>query len=268
MFGNGNESSNIDKIVVCYKVPKSLYFMISDKIEFKNFEKFDEKKILAPIVNYNTQTDKIKEYIKLINYEKLTEKTKGDPKKREEQLKIKKNNNNDNIILNECFYSSGLNRFNNKSFTKWGMAIDTKGKPKTQYKPTKQYEKVSNLLMNITKELKKNNNIIHKLYYFDLNIDIIVNQYEENKEYYKEIGIDYKEELKKFNIKLNSEIAKCLLHTFMHSFDSDFIKIDDIYKRFGEDEKLLKPFNDFYEIIKEIANKNNKNNNNDNDNNM
>jgi len=224
---------SINHIVVCYKVPKSLYFMISDKMEthptINNFLKSPSllsKKYLKPIINNNKQTNILdsKKIIK-INYERLTELTQGNPLNRENKL-IKS--------LTEPFNSSALFRFNNTLFNQW--AIDNRGNE------TKKLKLVQELLQNITNELIRNSNFIRKLYYFDID-ETIMQEYEE---------YDY-ESFKEHEKLLNIEVAKCLLHTFMYAFSPEFIQQDTIYQRFKGKEELLVPFHNFYKTIKDIS---------------
>jgi hypothetical protein len=222
---------SIDQIVVCYKVPKSLYFMISDNIEthpsINNSLKSPYiNKYLTTINNNNEQTNKLdnKNIIK-INYERLTELTQGNPSNRENKL---------NNSLTESFNSSALLRFHNKSFNKW--AIDNRGNK------TKKLKLVQELLQNITNELRRDNNFIRKLYFFDID-EVIMQEYKES----------YPQNFKEYEKQLNSEVAECLLHTFMYAFSPEFIQQDIIYQRFKSNEEMLEPFHRFYMTIQAIS---------------
>ena len=83
----------IDQIQVSYKLPKALYYMISEKI-LSDYPDKKKNRILNPIINFNKETNTLDSNVKNINYEKLTELTEGKPENRPEQLK-------EPLILNE-----------------------------------------------------------------------------------------------------------------------------------------------------------------------
>tara|TARA_Y100001970_G_scaffold170513_2_gene208417 strand:+ start:141 stop:2771 length:2631 start_codon:yes stop_codon:yes gene_type:complete len=229
----GGTIDNIDNIVVCYKVPKALYFMISDKIEqfqvFNDLESLVNKRkkiqYLAPITNLNDQTEGQGSSINKINYEKLTELTKGNPRKRTSNLKNS---------LNEAFNSSALYRFNNINFRQWAINPSGRVLPKFQI--------VSDLLTDLNEQLNRNDNFIRKLYYFDINEDII-NERSSTPNF------------NEYEKMINMEVAKCLLHTFMYAFHPNFIQQDNIYQRFPatDNNHLLDPFHKFYNTIVRIS---------------
>tara|TARA_B110000091_G_C13821068_1_gene480855 strand:+ start:183 stop:4952 length:4770 start_codon:yes stop_codon:yes gene_type:complete len=211
LLGGVGNDINLEQIVISYKVPKSFYFLISDKIE--NDIEISET-MLKHISNYNTDTNTMKpENIKVINYEKLTELTKGNFNLRNEYL-----NNKD--VLTEAFNSDALKRFPNRSFSKWAIV--------------KKLDPIKKLLNSITLELNNNPDFIRKLYYFDLGT------------------CEYN------NNHLNSEIAKCLLHTYMYVFNPIYIDNGNdtsynIVKNMDLPVDYLTPFKDFYNIIKKIS---------------
>ena len=187
----------IDQIQVSYKLPKALYYMISEKI-LSDYPDKDKKKILNPIINFNKETNTLDSNVKNINYEKLTELTEGVAENRPEQLK-------EPLILNELFNSDALYRFKNTSYNRWTTEDNTgilKIKPE-----------IVELLTHITNLLNTNPNNIQKLYYFD-----IININTTN--------------VANYNNTVNKEVAKCLMHTFMHSLSPEYMQIDDIYRRF------------------------------------
>ena len=54
--------------------------------------------------------------------------------------------------------------------------------------------------------------------------------------------------------ELNTQVAKCLMHTFMYSFSPEYMEVDKIYLRFkGVNENLLTPIIDFYNKVKQIS---------------
>ena len=192
MGGFIKKSNYLEQIEVSYKLPKALYYMISEKILLNNP---DKNKILNPIINVNEQTNSLGLNIKNINYEKLTELTEGIADNRSKQL-------TNPLVLNELFNSDALYRFKNTSYNRWSKEVNSS----LQIKPD-----IVKLLVNITNLLNTNPNNIQKLYYFDINNNSNNNEY---------------------NKLINVEVAKCLMHTFMHSLSPEFMQIDDIYRRF------------------------------------
>lgn len=195
MGGFIKKSNYLEQIEVSYKLPKALYYMISEKI-LSDYPDKDKNKILNQIINVNEQTNSLGLNIKNINYEKLTELTEGIADNRSKQL-------TNPLVLNELFNSDALYRFKNTSYNKWSQQVNGILKIKPE---------IVKLLNHITGLLDNQNNI-QKLYYFD-----IININTTN--------------VANYNNTVNREVAKCLMHTFMHSLSPEFMQIDDIYRRF------------------------------------
>lgn len=102
-------------------------------------------------------------------------------------------NNQNNIVLNEAFNSKSLTRFNNKKFGRWNIP--------------KNIKQINGMLDKVNKKILENNNNIQKLYYFNLNLS-------NNQDY---------------NSLINTEVAKCLMHSFMHCFNPEYIITDNKY---------------------------------------
>ena len=102
-------------------------------------------------------------------------------------------NNQNNIVLNEAFNSKNLTRFNNKKFGRWNTS--------------KNIKQINDMLYKVHKKIKEDNNNIQQLYYFNLNLS-------NNQEY---------------NSLINIEVAKCLMHSFMHCFNPEYIITDNKY---------------------------------------
>jgi hypothetical protein len=210
IINNSNNSNNskqtggfiknpnyLNQIEVSYKLPKALYYIISEKILPNNP---NSNKILTPIINFNEKTNTLGPDIKNINYEKLTELTEGIPDNRSSQL-------SNPLILNELFNSDALYRFKNTSYNRWSKEDNGK----LEIKPD-----IVQLLTNITTLLNTNPNNIQKLYYFDITNNDVTNNTSNNV----------------YNKLINREVAKCLMHTFIHSLSPEFMQIDNIYRRF------------------------------------
>lgn len=102
-------------------------------------------------------------------------------------------NNQNNIVLNEAFNSKSLTRFNNKKFGRWNIP--------------KNIKQINGMLDKVNKKILEDNNNIQKLYYFNLNLS-------NNQDY---------------NSLINTEVAKCLMHSFMHCFNPEYIITDNKY---------------------------------------
>ena len=102
-------------------------------------------------------------------------------------------NNQNNIVLNEAFNSKNLTRFNNKKFGRWNIP--------------KNIKQINDMLNKVNKKILENTNNIQKLYYFNLNLS-------NNQDY---------------NSLINTEVAKCLMHSFMHCFNPEYIITDNKY---------------------------------------
>ena len=284
-FVNNNQLSVMD-----VKLPKALYYLVSDKVSDLNVQKYsrnqnDKNKIMKPIINYKY----IKEYVKNeyppvdliiqnINYEKLTE------------LKVKnpgKDKLEENIINSSQNYYNGLNssalfRINNTMFNTWGVTpkglLTQFNKEQVNIYGFKSDTKFKfNFITNILLEQIKNNIInfgeikICELYYFDIDIKQL--------ESFMEVG-----SFISFRKFISKEVAKCLLHTVMYPFCIEYMREQPMYYRFlgnkfiGDEYKptnfnyigflennyelpqdtdfqnsKLKEFLDFYDIIKNIA---------------
>ena len=110
----------------------------------------------------------------------------------------------------------------------------------------KYYKIIIDIVTSITSELNRNPNFIRQLYFFDINEDILTQfkeEYEDNPQMYDE-----------YERELNTQVAKCLMHTFMYSFSPEYMEVDKIYLRFkGGNENLLTPIIDFYDKVKQIS---------------
>ena len=102
-------------------------------------------------------------------------------------------NNQNNIVLNEAFNSKNLTRFNNKKFGRWNIP--------------KNIKQINSMLNKVNEKLLDDTNNIQKLYYFNLNLS-------NNQDY---------------NSLINTEVAKCLMHSFMHCFNPEYIITDNKY---------------------------------------
>ena len=236
---------SIDNIVVSYKLQKSLYFLVSDKFHkysqlvSNNLKPPYSDKYLKHINNYNEQTNKLGPKIIKINYEKFTELTEGISANRKGKVESK-------FILTEAFNTSALYRFYNKGFNRWApFKKDGSLLPNTST-IWKYYNIIINIVTSITSELNRNPNFIRQLYFFDINEDILTQfkeEYEDNPQMYDE-----------YERELNTQVAKCLMHTFMYSFSPEYMEVDKIYLRFkGGYENLLTPIIDFYNKVKQIS---------------
>jgi hypothetical protein len=240
---------------ISYRMPKALYFLISSKIIYykyptkallkdnPGFKKYVNK-FLISIKNYNNKTINLKEkgtnYVKLINYEELTQLTEGDASKRSEFLSIDYKDTKPDIfkqVFSEAFSSDAFYRFNNLRFRSWTENI-----------------KIINTVFNeIIAKLNKNVNDIHKLYYFDVNM---------SDRYIQSNNIIIEDYVKKFIIgnfnnfqtSLNANIAQHILHTFMPIFNDINRNKDSSFKYLNKYNSDI--INNFYQTIVNISNMN------------
>ena len=248
----GTNYNNNNNAVMDVKIPKALYYLISDKItNFRLLSGYKKVKdgIMKPIINYHklledipNQTDEYyKNIITNLNYEKLTELTTKNPHLSKGELIDRS--------LKENLNSSALYRINNTLFNSWG--ITPTGKFAQFSSKTSPYKlinkKVSKfifikeiLLQEIINQININNDVIRQLYFFDIPIELPFSSTEDKLE---------------FNKFINKEIAKCLLHTIMYPFCIEYIREQPLYYRFvdkkyiTDDYNASKGFN--YEVYKE-----------------
>lgn len=230
-----NRNPDIYQTVLSYKIPKALYYLVSDL----TMQDLPLLKNINNVIQMRTLGESNNEIFSKVNYEKFTELTQG---KANERYTIYNNKEIKKNILTELFNSNAIQRFDNKGNSRWYLSNKI---------PT-----ISAILESITKLLQDDQNDIRNLYFFDLP----------------------KPDPKKPNpiveSGINREVAKCLLHTFLPSFNPKYIyksieytnnlNTPDVYVDVQNIEKLSKvynnltpenkkPFVDFYNTIRRIS---------------
>ena len=234
-----NRNPDIYQTVLSYKIPKALYYLVSNLIisDSKELIKKNLKEI-NNVIQMRTLGENNNKIFSKVNYEKFTELTQG---KANERYTEYNNEGTKKYILTELFNSNAIQRFDNKGNARWSS--------------NRNIIPISEMLNTIIIFLENRNNI-RNLYFFDLP----------------------KPDPKKPNpiveSGINREVAKCLLHTFLPSFNPKYIyksieytnnlNTPDVYVDVQNIEKLSKvynnltpenkkPFVDFYNTIRRIS---------------